>query len=68
MHLKFEYGLKNFKYNHVLLNKIFQFQCFKKIVETLSTIGTPLSIEDHIETIRSSLSYKYDPFITFLTS
>jgi len=40
----------------------------KKTVDTLAAIGTPITVEDHIEAILDSLPEDYDYFITFVTS
>jgi len=44
------------------------FSFFKRTVDTLVVVGSPLSHEDHINAILDGLSKEYDSFITLVTS
>ncbi|RDY03196.1 hypothetical protein CR513_13246, partial [Mucuna pruriens] len=39
-----------------------------KIVETLTEVGSPISVEDYVETILNGLPFEYDPFVTSILS
>lgn len=40
----------------------------KKIVNTLETIGSPITSDKHIKVILDDLSNEYDTFVTYVTS
>jgi len=40
----------------------------KRVFDSLTAIGSPISSEDHIDTILVGLPEEYDNFITFITS
>jgi len=43
-------------------------QYIKKVVDFLTTDGSPITIKDHIEAIFEGFPEEYDAFITFVTS